>query len=176
MSLRPSLVKSNSSPAQSTNSIQFADQAHTHTPSTTTHPGMTTHLSSQSLNPSQSSSRISIQLPDSSRSSDMTRLPSAMSNHHSGAGFPRTRTSSSGQGTGEGSGRYRRKVGFEAFEAGPAALFAYTCAVSPTYPYCFLSELTLSRPRARDTNDQGIRESSLSQYPPMSRAKMRWTG
>jgi len=45
-----------------------------------------------------------------------------------GAGFPRTRTNSS-----SGGGGYRRKVGFEAFEAGPEALFAYTCAVSNAY-------------------------------------------
>jgi len=44
-------------------------------------------------------------------------------------GMPRTRTNSS---TGEG--RYRRKVGFEAFAAGPDALFAYTCAVSVRLP------------------------------------------
>lgn len=39
----------------------------------------------------------------------------------SGIGFPRTSTQGSA-----GEGRYRRKVGFEAFEAGPDTLFAYT--------------------------------------------------
>lgn len=38
-----------------------------------------------------------------------------------GAGFPRTSTQGSA-----GEGRYRRKVGFEAFEAGPDTLFAFT--------------------------------------------------
>jgi hypothetical protein len=39
-----------------------------------------------------------------------------------GIGFPRTSTQGSA-----GEGRYRRKVGFEAFEAGPDTLFAFTC-------------------------------------------------
>jgi hypothetical protein len=43
----------------------------------------------------------------------------------SGIGFPRSSTKDSTD-----TGRYRRKVGFEAFEAGPEALFAYTCQVS----------------------------------------------
>jgi hypothetical protein len=43
----------------------------------------------------------------------------------SGIGFPRTSTQGSA-----GEGRYRRKVGFEAFEAGPDTLFAYTSQVS----------------------------------------------
>lgn len=42
----------------------------------------------------------------------------------SGIGFPRTSTQGSA-----GEGRYRRKVGFEAFEAGPDTLFAYTSQV-----------------------------------------------
>ena len=45
-----------------------------------------------------------------------------------GIGLPRTRSGSSGQGAIEG--KYRKKVGFEAFEAGPTALFAYTCQAS----------------------------------------------
>lgn len=56
-------------------------------------------------------------------------------------GFPRTPTNSSGAG---GDGRYRRKVGFEAFEAGPEALFAYTCAVSIPYGSAFSSSQTWS--------------------------------
>lgn len=44
----------------------------------------------------------------------------------SGIGFPRTSTQGSA-----GEGRYRRKVGFEAFEAGPDTLFAYTSQVCP---------------------------------------------
>jgi hypothetical protein len=55
--------------------------------------------------------------------SERPSMPSAMSS--SGVGFPRTSTKDSQDG-----GKYRRKVGFEAFEAGPEALFAYTCQVS----------------------------------------------
>jgi len=68
---------------------------------------------------------------------------SAMAGGGSGH-FPRTRTNSSGQGTGDG--RYRRKVGFEAFEAGPDALFAYTCQVSTDPLSCHVaSALSLDR-------------------------------
>lgn len=52
--------------------------------------------------------------------SERPSLTSAMSS--SGVGFPRTTTKDSTD-----TGKYRRKVGFEAFEAGPEALFAYTC-------------------------------------------------
>jgi hypothetical protein len=55
--------------------------------------------------------------------SERPSLTSAMSS--SGVGFPRTSTKDSTD-----TGRYRRKVGFEAFEAGPEALFAYTCQVT----------------------------------------------
>ncbi|TYJ52001.1 hypothetical protein B9479_007404 [Cryptococcus floricola] len=73
-----------------------------------------------------SNSHVSVQLPDHPPSHarspsypNSSHLPSAM--HHT-TGIPRTRTNSSSQGD----GKYRRKVGFEAFEAGPAALFAFT--------------------------------------------------
>ena len=55
--------------------------------------------------------------------SERPSLTSAMSS--SGVGFSRTTTKDSTD-----TGKYRRKVGFEAFEAGPEALFAYTCQVS----------------------------------------------
>lgn len=83
-------------------------------------------------------------------------MPSAMSS--SGVGFPRTSTKDSQDG-----GRYRRKVGFEAFEAGPEALFAYTCQVSRiknTDKGSLVEELadTLPfRPRAKGTSDHGTR-------------------
>ncbi|ODN72887.1 hypothetical protein L202_08310 [Cryptococcus amylolentus CBS 6039] len=74
-----------------------------------------------------SNSHVSVQLPDHPPSHtrspsypNSSHLPSAM--HHT-TGIPRTRTNS----TSQGDGKYRRKVGFEAFEAGPAALFAFTC-------------------------------------------------
>ena len=60
--------------------------------------------------------------PSGSTFVDGTKSPraSAMS-----SGLPRTWTQSSA-----GDGRYRRKVGFEAFDTQPEALFAFTCAVS----------------------------------------------
>lgn len=45
-----------------------------------------------------------------------------------GAGFPRTMTS--GTNSSVGDGKYRRKVGFETFDAQPESLFTYTCQVS----------------------------------------------
>ena len=116
-SFRPLLRKSFSSNDES----PASSSAH-HTPGgtpTPTPPPISTH---------SSFSHISIQLP----TPDQARPPMDHKPHSAmaggGAGFPRTRTNSSGAGTGEG--RYRRKVGFEAFEAGPAAMFAYTCQVS----------------------------------------------
>lgn len=85
------------------------------------------------ISPPALNTRVSYQLPDPQRPA-MTHQPhSALS--VGGTGMPRTRTNSSGQGD----GRYRRKVGFEAFEAGPEALFAYTCAVSVDPTVCFES-------------------------------------
>lgn len=46
-----------------------------------------------------------------------------------GAGFPRTMTSGTNSSVG-GEGKYRRKVGFETFDAQPESLFTYTCQVS----------------------------------------------
>lgn len=46
-----------------------------------------------------------------------------------GAGFPRTMTSGTNSSIGDG-GKYRRKVGFETFDAQPESLFTYTCQVS----------------------------------------------
>jgi hypothetical protein len=45
-----------------------------------------------------------------------------------GAGFPRTMTA--GTTSSVGDGKYRRKVGFETFDAQPESLFTYTCQVS----------------------------------------------
>lgn len=143
MSLRPVLRKSHSSadssrtPNTLSPSSSSKDLLSIHQPSTASHPGM------QSSN---SSSHISIQLPThGAERATEPRLPSALAVGGSGSGsgpgsgpgsvgMPRTRTNSTGQGTGDG--RYRRKVGFEAFEAGPAAMFAYTCQVSPRTMAC----------------------------------------
>ncbi|WWC95570.1 hypothetical protein V866_002435 [Kwoniella sp. B9012] len=115
MSLRPALRQTASSPGETPSNS---------TPNTVS-PSPSPSFSN--LPQTTSSSRVSVQLPDRPRSTqyDSTiHLPSAMSQSGS-AGFPRTRTNSSGQGPNDG--KYRRKVGFEAFEAGPAALFAFTC-------------------------------------------------
>lgn len=85
--------------------------------------------------PGINNNRLSVQFHDKAT----LPLPSAMhhAHSHSGAvaggaggsiGMPRTSTQSSVD-----AGKYRRKVGFEAFEAGPAALFAYTCQVGRCY-------------------------------------------
>ncbi|OCF77991.1 universal stress protein [Kwoniella mangroviensis CBS 8886] len=115
MSLRPALRQTVSSPGETPS----------HSTPNTVSPSPSPSFSA--LPQTTSSSRVSVQLPDRPRSTqyDSTiHLPSAMSQSGS-AGFPRTRTNSSGQGPNDG--KYRRKVGFEAFEAGPAALFAFTC-------------------------------------------------
>jgi len=74
------------------------------------------HGHGQSLG--QPNHRISVQF------ADRPPLPSAMVHSKTDTSLPRTSTQSSASGE----GKYRRKVGFEAFEAGPATLFAYTCA------------------------------------------------
>ncbi|KAK8849715.1 hypothetical protein IAR55_005050 [Kwoniella newhampshirensis] len=128
--LRPALRHANSSPAEST-------ITNPPTTSSTISPSPSLSFNTPLQPGSHSSSRVSVQLPPSMKRASQTEstlyLPSAM--HHpssgtipgtlggGGAGFPRTRTNSSGQQD----GKYRRKVGFEAFEAGPAALFAFTC-------------------------------------------------
>ena len=143
MSLRPSLRKNHSSPNSSFD------------PSTNPSPSSSLlNLVSVSGGPS---SHISIQLPGQTETHSILHRPnmehkphSALvggSSHHSSSDLPRTRTWSSGQGTDQ---RYRRKVGFEAFEAGPDALFAYTCQVSHD-----AIPLT-SRRRVRGTNGREI--------------------
>ncbi|KAK4685967.1 hypothetical protein P7C73_g4169, partial [Tremellales sp. Uapishka_1] len=105
MSIRPLLKKSFSSPNTSV----------PRTNSTSPYPSPPLNP----ISPSDSTSHISIQLP---RMDSHQHLTSALHTGH----IPRARTFSSGQGPVDG--KYRRKVGFEAFEAGPDALFAYTCA------------------------------------------------
>ncbi|CAD6590946.1 MAG: hypothetical protein TREMPRED_005929, partial [Tremellales sp. Tagirdzhanova-0007] len=107
MSIRPLLRKHNSSPTS-----PRATSDLTLLPSTSASP---THLTL----PHSQSFRVS-RVPPSSDRPKLDRAPHSVMS----SGFPRTRTNSSGQGD----GRYRRKVGFEAFEAGPEAMFAYTCA------------------------------------------------
>jgi hypothetical protein len=93
-----------------------------------------------------------------------------------GAGFPRTRTNSSGQGD----GKWRRKVGFEAFEAGPAALFAYTCAVSLMVASEGNTEtdegVFFCRRRVRGLRGLGIRGCLWSLFQRMNRGRTRWIG
>ncbi|WVQ78948.1 hypothetical protein IAT38_001040 [Cryptococcus sp. DSM 104549] len=146
MSLRPALRQTNSSPspsnAPSTNITAEANDS-TITLASSQIPSPTS--TSTALPLPSSSSRVSVQLPDKDQAarerpksfsehlhtpySHSVHLPSAMAHGGSGGtttggvGFPRTRTNSSGHAD----GKYRRKVGFEAFEAGPAALFAFTC-------------------------------------------------
>ncbi|ORY34684.1 hypothetical protein BCR39DRAFT_514004 [Naematelia encephala] len=124
MSLRPSFRRFGSSPTHS-----YADSAATSS-STLVVPQAQTPSSGISPLPSAATSHVSIQLPERPSLGQPTHSAMAKSNSNHGEGghesFRRTRTNSSGQYAGDG--RYRRKVGFEAFDAGPAALFAYTCA------------------------------------------------
>ncbi|WWC73672.1 uncharacterized protein I206_107644 [Kwoniella pini CBS 10737] len=119
MSLRPAIRHSQSSPGETPSNPIPNSVSPSPSPSFTNLP--------QTTSTTNSSSRVSVQIPERPKASyheSYSNLPSAM--HHSGsAGLPRTRTNSSGQGPNDG--KYRRKVGFEAFEAGPAALFAFTC-------------------------------------------------
>ena len=177
MSIRPLLRKHNSSPTS-----PRATSDLTLLPSTSASP---THLTL----PHSQSFRVS-RVPPSSDRPKLDRAPHSVMS----SGFPRTRTNSSGQGD----GRYRRKVGFEAFEAGPEAMFAYTCAVSCLLSFILspatchalvlihsriwsplLPQLRLilaKRQRAKDISDRGIPAYSLSPYLPMSRESMPWTG
>ncbi|KAK1923641.1 hypothetical protein DB88DRAFT_491937 [Papiliotrema laurentii] len=136
MSLRPLLRKSQSTPTSSTH-----DLTENQSPPQDTNTGgpipTTTTQSANPISPSGSSTNLPTQPTTSAShisfdSTVTTDRPGMEHKPHSalvvggaaGHGMPRTRTNSSGQGT---DGRYRRKVGFEAFEAGPDALFAYTC-------------------------------------------------
>ncbi|OCF34441.1 universal stress protein [Kwoniella heveanensis BCC8398] len=125
MSLRPALRHTQSSPGDTPASSAPDTVSPSPSPSFSNLPTSTTSASGTNTH---SSSRVSVQLPERPRTmhaDTYPHLPSAMHSHSSSAGFPRTRTNSSGQGPNDG--KYRRKVGFEAFEAGPAALFAFTC-------------------------------------------------
>ncbi|GFZ49738.1 hypothetical protein JCM24511_07141 [Saitozyma sp. JCM 24511] len=123
MSLRPTIRHTQSSPGSS--------------------PSLTPSLapSPPPLNSSHSSSHVSILVPDKPRSrpSSAALTPQEIHSalHHPGqpyahghshspvpgsVGMPRTSTQTSA-----GEGRYRKKVGFEAFEKGPATMFAFTC-------------------------------------------------
>ncbi|WVN89931.1 uncharacterized protein L203_105161 [Cryptococcus depauperatus CBS 7841] len=114
MALRPSIIHNHSLPTVSSSA--------TENDSTITLP------SSQIPSP-PSSSRVSVQLPERppsysrSNSTSQTARNSALFPNAMSHPIPRTRTNSSGHQD----GKYRRKVGFEAFEVGPAALFAFTC-------------------------------------------------
>lgn len=130
MSLRPTIRHTQSSPGSS--------------------PSLTPSLapSPPPLNSSHSSSHVSILVPDKPRSrpSSAALTPQEIHSalHHPGqpyahghshspvpgsVGMPRTSTQTSA-----GEGRYRKKVGFEAFEKGPATMFAFTCQVGGSSP------------------------------------------
>lgn len=137
MSLPPAILQHGNSTAGTSAHIALADGPATVNDSTVTLPSSQDPTSPSASTPNlihNSTSRVSMQLPEhppshqrshsgSAGYANTTNLPSAMSHHGQ---FPRTRTNSSGQQD----GKYRRKVGFEAFEAGPGALFAFTCQVS----------------------------------------------
>lgn len=159
MSLRPALRQTNSSPHTSTNSIDTVQN--TNNPATATDitqpgAGMSSHISIQTPpTPEREKSTGSGSFGASTGSLGTTReqrrrssggggltpgeIHAALHGHEpghaysnsggSGIGFPRTSTQGSA-----GEGRYRRKVGFEAFEAGPDTLFAYTSQVSRVCP------------------------------------------
>ncbi|AFR96453.1 universal stress protein [Cryptococcus neoformans C23] len=134
MSLPPAILQNSNSTVGTSARVALSDGPAAVNDSTVTLPSSHDPTSPSASTPNlipSSTSRVSVQLPEhppshqrshsgSAGYTNTTNLPSAMSHHGQ---FPRTRTNSSGQQD----GKYRRKVGFEAFEAGPGALFAFTC-------------------------------------------------
>ncbi|EIW71375.1 universal stress protein [Tremella mesenterica] len=117
--MRPALRKTQSSPngliPDSSSSLSLPSGISTPVQPSSPPPLMSSH-----------SSKVSVVLPDKIKFVNDTPMHSSLHTPSvGGVGLPRTRSGSSGQGAIEG--KYRRKVGFEAFEAGPATLFAYTC-------------------------------------------------
>ncbi|KAL0247112.1 hypothetical protein I308_104147 [Cryptococcus tetragattii IND107] len=134
MSLPPAILQNNNSSGGTSDHVVPADGSTTVNDSTITLPSSQDPTSPSASTPNlipNSASRVSVQLPEQPLShqrshsgsggyTNNANLPSAMSHH---SHFPRSSTNSSVQQE----GKYRRKVGFEAFEAGPGTLFAFTC-------------------------------------------------
>lgn len=80
-----------------------------------------------------------------------------------GAGFPRTMTSGTNSSVG-GEGKYRRKVGFETFDAQPESLFTYTCQVSaPIFGWSIHG--LLESPDAGEQRAQNLQRGQRAKCP-----------